>query len=152
MRYLFLWTFFLPSRLLSRSSSPKSWGDVVCAAFRHIWCQNRPLLIQIGWGAIYGTRYQVLWLPRSIPPSQDEYAAGHWQACLTAVSHSNPGESQNRSIHSRPIAWYYTPQLILVWCLIVLCAHTQVNPLGFGEKKLSQSRQSAHCNETGHCQ
>ena len=133
MQGLFLQTFFLPSRLLSYSSTPGSWGDVLRAAFRHIRCQNHPLLRKIGWGAIYGAIDQVLWLPHSIPTSQDAYAAGSWRSRPTAVSHSNLRESQNKSIHSGPITWDYITQWILVECLIVLCKHTQVNPLGFGD-------------------
>ena len=93
MQVLLLLTFFLPSRLLSRSADPGSWEDVVCAAFRHIWCRNHPLLRKIGWGAICGARDHMFWMPRSILPSWVVYAAVHWQACLDTVSHSNPRES-----------------------------------------------------------
>ena len=64
----------------------------MCADFRHILCQNHPLSRQIGWGVIYGARNQVLWLPCSILHSRVPYAAGNWQACLTAVIHSIHGE------------------------------------------------------------
>ena len=149
MQGLFLQTFTLTSRLLSRSSAPWSWGDVVRADFRHIQCQNHPLLRKIGWGAIYDARDQILWLPRSILPSRVACAAGHWRYCLTVVRHSIPGESQNKYIHSWPFAWDYIPKLILGECPIFLCAHTQVNPLRFGGKTfLRQIRQSMHCDKT----
>ena len=77
MQGLLLRMFSLPSRLWYCSSVPGSWGDVVRAASWHIWCQNHLLLRQIGLSAIYGSRDQVLWLPRSIPPSEDVCAAGH---------------------------------------------------------------------------
>ena len=91
MQVLSLKTLPLPIRMLSCSATPGSWWDVVRAAFRHIWCRNHPLLRKIGWGAIYGAIYQVLWMACSILPSQVAYIAGHWRACLTAASHSNPG-------------------------------------------------------------
>ena len=74
------------------------------AAFRRIQCLNHTLLRQIGWGAIYGARDQVFWMPLSILPSRVAYEAGHCRAFLTAVRHSIPTESQKKSIHSRPIA------------------------------------------------
>ena len=89
MQGLFLKTSPLPSGLWSRSYVPGSWGDVGRAASRHIRCWNHLLLRKIGWGAIYGSRDQVLWLPCSIPPSKDVCSAGHCRVCLTAVSHSN---------------------------------------------------------------
>ena len=150
MQGLFLQISPLPSRLGYRSSAPGFWGDVLRAAFRNILWRNHPLSRQIGWGAIYGARYQVLWLPRIILPSRVAYAASHWQVCLTVVSHIIHGESQSKSIHSGPIAWDYIPQWIPGECPIFLFAHTQVNPLGFGGKSiLRQSRKSAHCKDTG---
>ena len=150
MQGLFLRIHSLPSRMLSRSSAPGFWGDIVSSAFRHIRCQNNPQSRKIGWGAIYGAIYQVLWLPRSILPYRVVYAAGHWQAFLTAVRNIIHGESQNKSIHSGPIAWDYIPNWIPGECPRVLCAHTQVNPLVFGGKRfLHQSRQSTHCDKTG---
>ena len=100
MQGIFLRFFFLPSQLWSRSSVLGSWGDVGRVASRHIWFRNHLILRQIGWGGIYGSRDQVLCLPRSIPHSRDLGAADHWRVCLTAVSHSNLLESQNKSIHS----------------------------------------------------
>ena len=141
---LFLWIPSLPSRLLSRSSAPGFWGDVVCADFQHILCQNYPLSRQIGLGAIYGARDQVLWMLRSIMPSQVTYSASHWRACLTIVIHSIHGESQNKSIHSGPIVWDYIPQWILGECPRVLCAPTQGNLLGFVCKKAFIKADKAH--------
>ena len=110
---VYSWEFFLPIQMLSRSSARGSWVDLVRADFRHIWCQNHPLSRQIRRGTIYGARYQLLWLPHFILLSRDAYSVGHWQACLTTVSHSNPGEYHNKSINSGPIAWDYIPQLII---------------------------------------
>ena len=152
MQGLFLIIYPLPSRLLSRSAAPVFWGYVVRAYFWNIWYRSHPLSRQIGWGAIYGAINQVLWLPYSIPHSWVVYTESHWRAFLTELIHSIHGESQSKSIHSGLIAWDYIPQLTSRECPRVLCAYTQVGPLGFGGKSiLCQIRQSAHFNETWPC-
>ena len=83
MQCLFLQISSITSRLLSLSAALGIWGDVVCAASRHIWCWNQPLSRQIGWGDIYGTRYQMTWLSRSNPPSWVAYATSYRRLCLT---------------------------------------------------------------------
>ena len=109
MQDIFLPISSPPSRLLSPSASPVFLGYVVHVASQHIWCRNNPLSRQTGWGAIYGAKYQVLWLPRSIPPSIVAYVASHQRACLTVVSHSIHGKSQSKVINSGIIAWDYIP-------------------------------------------
>ena len=61
----------LPNRWWSRSCAPGSWGDVERVVSPHIQCQSHQRLRQIECDAAYGSRDQLLWMPHSIPPSQD---------------------------------------------------------------------------------
>ena len=122
----------LPSWWWSRSSDQWSWEDVGRVVSPHILCRIHQQLRKIKWGATYGSRGQVLWLPCSIPPSQDVCAGGHYRVCLIVVSHSNHVESQNKSIHTGLIVWDNILQFIMVGYLRILCAHTRIAPSGFG--------------------
>ena len=114
MQGLFLLISPLPSRWWSHISAPGYWGDVGCVVSPHIRCRSHQRLIKIEWGATYGSIDQVLWLPCSIPPYQDVCAGGHYRVYLIAVSHSNCGESQNKSIHSGLLVWDHIPWWIIV--------------------------------------
>ena len=79
MQGIFLRLFFLPCRWWYRGSAPGSWGYVGRVVSIHIWFQSHQQLRQIEWGATYGSRYQVSWLPLSILFYQDVCAGGHYQ-------------------------------------------------------------------------
>ena len=142
MQGLSLQMFSLPSLWWSRSSARESWGDVGCFIFPHIWCQSCQRVIQIEWGATYGSRAQVLCRPHIILPAQDSCAGGNLLVCLIAVSHSNRGEFRNKSIHSGLLVWYHIPRWIIVGHPITLCAHTRIAPSGFGGRSFFKSRQT----------
>ena len=80
----------------------------------------------------------------NILPSWVANEAGHCQAWLTAIINSIHRESQNKPIHSGPIAWDYITQLILWLCPRFLCAHTQVDPLRFGGKLFCVKVEKVH--------